>query len=147
MKTTRWVVLANSVQTKIYSIQKMRPILIKTIEHPDSRLKSKDLSADGFGNYKTRQTGHGQFSPPSSPHEEEHSRFAKEIADFLEQARQRHEYCDLILCAEPHFQGLLNKHLTTHTLALVIKSLGKDYIPLPKEKLEPILEKIIDEML
>ena len=146
MQKLTWLVIANSVEAKIYHITKQEHTLVKTLTHEQGRLKSSELTADKQGAYKSGSSVHGQFAPHTDPHEEEHIVFARELAHFLEHSHQQNEYKELILCAAPHFHGLVNKALNKGVHSSIVKSIEKDYIPLPKDKLEAVIKTIIDEL-
>lgn len=140
---TTWLVIANAIEAGIYAIQGKTHSLVKSLTHPEGRLKSIEIAGDKAGSYHAGSGPRSHFEAPNSPHEEEHKLFAKEVAHFLEEHRQQHQYHDLIVCAEPHFHGLLNHAFTDSTRSLISQSIQKDYIPLPKEKMTSIIEEII----
>lgn len=141
---TTWLVIASAVKADIYAVQEKKYTLITTLTHPESRLKSAEIAGDKPGSYSTDHTARGHFSASSStPHEEEHKIFAREIAAALEQGRQTHQYHALILCAEPHFHGLLNQAVTHAVSLLITQAIEKDYIGLPKDKVHTVIEGLI----
>ena len=140
-----WLVIANAVKADIYHINHKEHTLIETLNHPDSRLKTGDLTSDKPGSYRTDGSASGQYASTHSPHEDEKKHFAKEIADLLESKRQKHAFTALIICSESHFHGLLNQQMTVSVRALVTKTIEKDYIPLPKVKLTAAINAIIHE--
>lgn len=144
MKKITWLVVANSAKADFYKIENKDYALVETLTHPESRLKSSELTSDEAGSYRSGGAGHGQFEPATNPHEQEHQTFAKEIANFLEKNRTGHHYEALIICAEARFYGLLNKAMTGAVRLLVTKTIEKDYIPLPKIKMQAAIEGIIN---
>ncbi|MFZ9036341.1 MAG: host attachment protein [Francisellaceae bacterium] len=81
----------------------------------------------------------------SNPQEEEHKVFAKEIVDYLEKHRQQNNYDRILLCAEPGFYGRLNKVIASPLEQIITKVVQKDYVPLPKPKLDNMIKKLIEE--
>lgn len=140
-----WLLIANSVRAEIYTIEKQTPSLLTTIENPEGRLKSRDLISDKPGSYETNHQAHGQFSYSHDPHKEEHLHFAKKIADFLDHEKKEKKYEELILCAEAGFQGLINEQLSEHVKFSLLRTIEKDYIPLPDSKKDSIIHTIIRE--
>ena len=135
-----YLVIANATTAMIYEvthhIQKQeKPIfqLLKTLSHPESRLKTSELVSDRPGSLNT------------TPHDHEQDVFAHEVAHFLDAARAKNQFQQLILCAGPHFHSLLNKALSKQTEALVKKHLQKDYVPLPQKELQEVVERIYKE--
>lgn len=144
MKKITWLIIANSVEAQIHKVEGKEAILLDTLSHEKSRLKSINLVSDKPGKYKKGSSSVGsKYSPPTDPHEEEKWLFAKEIADFLEEKRQKKYYDDLIICAEPNFQGLLNKAITEQVQLLIKKYVDKNYIPLPKHELNAAINDMI----
>jgi len=144
--TITWIIITNSTKALLYQVENKKANLIKELEHPASRLKSIDLTSDKSGSFKTNHTTRGQFASSANSHEDEHENFSREINELLESNRQKNNYQHLTLCAEPHFLGLLNKHMNPNVQALLKKIIEKDYIPLPKHKLDSVIQNIIQEI-
>ena len=152
-----WLVIANDAKAYIYDLEhptkpeiKDLPLifrdkhdipLIKTFEHPEGRMLAHEFMSDKDGHLKSPGT-HGKFSEDSTPHEKEEERFAEEIAKYLEHARGTQSYQHLIICAAPHFYGLLKQRLHAHAAAMIQEHLLKDYVPLQKESLRKVIEGI-----
>jgi len=144
MKKDILLVITNNVQAKIYQVTGHSYTLTQEINHPRGRLKTSQLGNDKPGHYKTCHSSHGEFSSSDS-HEEEHIYFAKIVADFMMKATNENHNQRIILCAAPHFYGLINQHLPQSTKNLTLKVIGKDYIPLPEPKLNAVIKSIINE--
>jgi protein required for attachment to host cells len=154
---TIWIIFANTTKAEIYKIkhpqsspldtleQPKKFSLIEVLEHPESRLKSKDLTSDRAGRYKTDHSTHGAFISSADPHQEVHYKFAKEISHLLEKGLHQNQYQKIILCVEPHFYGLLNETMPTTVQKCVIRTIEKDYLPFPKPKMHATIENIIQE--
>lgn len=143
MKQITWIIMANSVDAHVYSVENPSYTLLETLSHPKGRLKSGDLVSDRQGHYQTDHTSRGQFSATTDPHKKEQLEFAKMIADYLESARREKRFDSLIFCAEPHFYGLFEKEVAPHVHSLIKKTIEKDYIPLSKEKRDSVIEALI----
>lgn len=146
MKNT-WIVIANETKASIYSADKGNIGIAHTIEHPDGRLQDRALLSDRPGS-SSMPTGTGNnkratFNPRSDQHQNEQQNFAREVAKFLEKANGQHDYHDLIICAEPHFYGVLKNELTANVVNSIKKNVLKDYIPFPENKLKEVLKEII----
>jgi protein required for attachment to host cells len=133
-----WILIANASQARIYSIQKAKLFIsnhqyencldfITELEHEKSRKKTGELITDRLGSYQTSQGGHGSYVEPTDPKEVEADRFAKEIAEVLDQGRLKGEYEELVIVATPHFQGLLKKHLNHVLSRMISNTIEKDY--------------------
>ncbi|MCD6045242.1 MAG: hypothetical protein K0R48_405 [Gammaproteobacteria bacterium] len=145
MKKTTLLLIANATQAKIYEVTPHEYGFIQQLEHAESRLKTKDLTRDKPGHYQTSHKSQGQFISPTDAHEEEHTQFARVIADAIKKIMEKKHYQHIILCAEPHFYGLLNQFLSKSLVHLITKVVKKDYIPLPDIELEKVIEDLIHE--
>lgn len=141
-----WLLMANTEKAVTYQIIRKKYSLIKILEHAESRLKTSDLVTDKPGHYKTSIT-RGQFIPPTDLHENEHKVFAKELAHYLKESQQKNYYQKLILCAEPHFYGLINQYLTKAIRSSIVTVIEKDLIPLPRPEINDVIPGIIKEWL
>lgn len=124
-----WILIANSSTAGIYSsphaklIQgKPTLVLIKHIEHPDSRKKCKQTESDKLGSYKN-----GTFVESSDPKHHQATVFAKELAQELNRGRIRHLYDDLVIAAPSEFHGRLNQAMNGHMKKVPRVDIQKDY--------------------
>lgn len=116
--------------------------LIKELTHRASRQKVFDLVSDRAGSYPRRGSIHGNgsmgknstFAEPTNPKELEAERFARELAQELDNRRLNAPWRDVFIVAEPHFQGLVNKYLS-RSLHQMVTSIEKDYTHLPQRDL------------
>jgi len=149
---TTWLVIANSTDAYIYNITQTAPNKshhhpIKELSHQESRLRTSDLVSDSAGRQQSQSAPQSAYEANTNPHEKEIQHFAKEIAHYLDAERNQNHYKHLIICAAPHFHGLLNESMTKQTALLVKKHIEKDYIPLPKAELFEVVEKIYQHNL
>lgn len=155
-----WLVIANAVKAYIYKLEhqenavKDLPVflrehheapLVKTFTHPEGRMHTQDLVSDKDGHYSTPGTSQGAYSEHTPEHQIQLVKFAEEIGHFLEHARTQHEYEHLIICAEPHFYGVLKKALPHHVEPLIAHHILKDYVPLQASGLKKVIEAIQEE--
>lgn len=136
--STTWILIANASQARIYQTHK--PLLfnangnaedhielVDEFTHDASRSKTGDLVSDRNGNYQVGPMGHGTYAETTDPKEVEADRFAKHLVAKLNSGRIAGIYDDLIIVANPHFRGLVNKHLTNQLTRLVSQTIDKDY--------------------
>ena len=143
MKSVHWLVLASSTHSYIYEVEKQDYKLVKSLSHADSRLKTVDLDSDSEGKYRSDTSGQGQYQAHTTSHEKEHQIFAHEIAAYLEKGRVDHQYQSLIICAEPHFYGLIESSIPKTVQTLIKKAIQKDYIPLSESERNHVIKAII----
>lgn len=123
-----WVLIANSNKARLFSTERVgeEMVRVREFEHPESREKGSDIVSDRPGHYQSKGTGHGAFVDPTDPKQHEADVFAGELAGILDKGRTNNEYKRLVVAANPHFMGLLNKHMDTHTRDMIISDIKKD---------------------
>lgn len=128
-----WVVVANAIECDIYKRTNNGKDLqeITKLTHPEGRLSAQNLKEGKPG--RSFESGPKSFQRHTkntevSPHSQELTIFAKQIIAFLEHNRTTHSFDKLILVAEPHFLGILNKNLNEHLASLVTFSIHKDLV-------------------
>ena len=137
--------MVSNCKRNIYKINKKECEVIKNFKHPDSRLSDQQLVSDRPGHYNTPDTSHGAYVPDSDPHALEQVIFAREIARFLDHERTTEKYQHLIICAEPHFYGLLKNEMGVHVSKMIKNHYLKDYAHLEKNELQDIIKNIQNE--
>jgi len=120
--------------------------LVETIEHPEGRLRDRDIDSDRPGRSFRKDSGdprRAAMSRGESPHDRAVSDFARALADKLHRARVRNQYERLVLVAPPRFLGLLRASLDGPTAPLVVGSLDKDLATSNEAELIGQLGKVI----
>lgn len=138
-----WIITANGSKCRIYDFQKKfhQLKLIKEITNPNSKLKNNDLISDTPGHQTTGGSARGACEWPNEPKEVAFDRFARKLAKELEAGRVNHNYCELVVAASPHMNGLLNQYLNKHINQLMIANIKKDLVNLPDRELQDYLEE------
>lgn len=135
MKNT-CIVIANAQKAFIYEVTKntdpfRMPAsyleLREKLEHPESRLKEQELVSDKPGHYKSFGQTRGQFIEHTKHHDLEQEKFARQLAESLEKINQK--YQQIIICAEPNFQGVLKRQLSSAVKQAIVQYIQKDYVP------------------
>lgn len=124
-----WIVVADAARARIFFADgPTSPIQpLEQLVSPEARLHGRDLASDRPGrSFDSAGAGRHGTDAATSPKEHEANRFAKTIADHLEQGRIGNSYTRLILVAEPHFLGLLRKAISAETRRLITQELDKD---------------------
>ncbi len=129
MKNT-WVIVAKADQAKIYALehQPRSLVLITQFEHPESRLKKNELLETEDGHHDSTGSPRGNASYHSNAKRNEHTTFAMQIEEFLEQSYHQRKFEELILIAEPFFHGFLNGKLAKPLQKIINKHIQKNYI-------------------
>ena len=103
--------------------------LVETIEHPEGRMRDRDIDSDRPGRSFRKDSGdprRAAMSRKEGPHDRAVSNFARALTDKLQQARMENQYERLVLVAPPRLLGLLRSSLDGPTAQLVVGSLDKD---------------------
>jgi protein required for attachment to host cells len=141
IKTTYFLV-ADSNHATLYSKKNNEKKLkgIKVFECTDCKMQNRHLVSDTPGRSsqqtKRRTISH---SPFLSPREKAIEIFAKELTDFLDEARKKNLYDELIIASSPSFMGVLQNKLDKNTSRTVKKSIGKN---LTKDNESEILKRL-----
>lgn len=149
-----WIVVTNSSDAYFYQLDekerekgKVKLNLVASYHHPKSRQKGEELITDRAGHFISHNTagtlGHGSYENPTDPKKHEAEVFARQIADELANAKNTHQFDELILITPPQFHGLLNKHFHKNVANSINIKIEKDYTKTAsielKEYLEPYL--------
>lgn len=144
---TIWVLIANASHARFFMNRGCNKglELIKEMDHPDSRKKGIDLVSDKPGRQQQSFGADARSAqePDTQPKTVEAQRFARELAQFLEDARKQNRYERLLLVAPPNFLGLLRDALDTQTAHLVFETLNKDYTKAASGELTDYLGKVM----
>jgi protein required for attachment to host cells len=127
---THWVVVADSAMATIYAanaeLDELHPI--HRLEHPASRLATRDLVTDDRGRTQAFRGGSRSATEPQhTPHEVEVQAFAHELAQYLRKGLMEHAYEGLVLVAPPAFLGRLKLEVDVRTAERVVGSIAHDY--------------------
>ncbi len=123
-----WVIVLDSNSCKILNYLKKDKKFesIKQLNHPENKLPDRELTSDKPGHYKSSHSTHGAYAQPSDPKEIKIDKFAREVANNLEEGRNHQSYQKLIIIAAPHMNGLLQKHINKHVKKLIYHNIEKD---------------------
>ena len=127
--TTSWVVVAHRAGARFFEHRGPgKPLTrVEDITHAQGRVQDHETGTDrpGLSGESGSVTRHS-MEPRETPHEHDARAFAKDLAHRLSMARQQNKTQRLVLVAEPHFLGYLEKELDRPTQALVTDRVHKD---------------------
>jgi protein required for attachment to host cells len=124
----QWIVVANASLARFFKRDSSTEPLVAllTMEHPESRLRGYELAVDRPGHEATdNSSGGNRFEPRADPRRKEHLRFAREIAEHLDDALAKGGFESLVICASDPFLGELKAALSAavrHHLQLALDS-------------------------
>jgi protein required for attachment to host cells len=109
------VVIADDVRARMFRAEGLRGGLeeVATLTHPEARLHERDLVTDDPGQ-------------DVSPRGREADRFAREVAEWLEQAVNDGRFRHLVICAAPKMLGRLRQKMPVRVKHIVRLELSKD---------------------
>ena len=139
-----WILAANSGNATLFSADSPTAPLIElaTFDNPDARAKQMDLVSDRPGrSFDSHGEGRHAMESKVEPKEQVQLRFAKLIADRLEQGRVDNAFGRLVLVVAPMFLGLLRGNFGAPLSALVSMELDKNYTALRPEELRARLSE------
>lgn len=140
-----WILVCDASRAHFYREEtKGRFTALESLEHADSRARRQDLMADAPGRKPNGNpggvangtgsggTGGGTYmgrpgaAPDTDPKEVEAQKFARELAERLEQGLNQHDFDGVVLVAPPQFLGLLKSTLSTQVAKHVVDTVDKD---------------------
>lgn len=136
--STIWILAANSGNATLFSADSPTAPLteLASFDNPDARAKQMDLVSDRPGrSFDSHGEGRHAMEVEVDPKKQEQIRFAKLIADRLEQGRVNNAFGRLVVVAAPMFLGLLRANFGALLNALVSLEMDKDYTALRPEEL------------
>jgi protein required for attachment to host cells len=129
--TNTWILVAHDAGARMFESRGPGKglDLVETIEHPEGRLRDRDIVSDRPGRSFRKDSGdprRASMSRSEGPHDRAVADFARALADKLKHARVENQYERLVLVAPPRFLGLLRSSLDGPTAQLVVGSIDKD---------------------
>ena len=143
-KHSTWILIADATRARVFQLQNSGKSVAATWEqeHVGSSLASRDIASDRPGRTFDR-AGEGRHAkePPTDPARYEKERFAREVAQKLDDDRKHHNFDELIVVAPPQFLGDLRGAMSVQLKGCVSKEVNKDF---SKMKPTEILEHLKD---
>lgn len=132
-----WVLVANAARARCFARDDANNAMreLASFVHPASRMKGQDLS-DDRGGLVHKGVASTQFQPHTGPHDKEHEQFAREIAQYLDEAALAHRYPGVTLFASAPFLGELRAQLRPATQKLLRTSVAIDLTAFEGAELE-----------
>lgn len=133
-----WILAANSGNATLFTADSPTAPLTEfaTFDNREARAKQMDLVSDRPGrSFDSHGEGRHAMEVEVDPKKQEQIRFARLIADRLEQGRVENAFGRLVLVVAPMFLGLLRANFSAPLNALVSLEIDKDYTALRPEEL------------
>lgn len=124
-----WLIVADEGRAALYAADTPTGPLTELRDYigAANRLSDRDLVTDRPGRtFDSGGAGRHALEPSTHPGDVEAQRFAKWLAESLDQARNEQRFEMLGLVAPPAFLGLLRKSLPDETARRVVLEIDKD---------------------
>ncbi|HEX8754960.1 MAG TPA: host attachment protein [Steroidobacteraceae bacterium] len=140
------IVVADQSEAGFYELEQrdMPPQLVQRLEDADAHLHDRELKSDRPGRVfdhapaagaRRGAVAHHSTGGERNPRKVEARRFARRIAQTLEQARRQNRYDRLVIMAPPAFLGLLREEMPAAVHEVVSAEIAKDLVHEPPEAL------------
>lgn len=146
---TTWILVSDAARARLFAgeFPEGEWSQVTDFNHPESRQPGRaGRTAEPAG--RTRQgTGwrriRSAFDPHTPPKDIEKSRFAVELADYLDRTVAARKFDVLVLVAPPRFLGLLQEQLSDQVLMRVRAAVDKDLTQLTASELRDRLAAVV----
>lgn len=120
-----WYLVANRAEARVYEGQLNGDFhFVKRFQNPRGVLSEVKLANDSVGRKKDVAAG-----------------FAKQLAQFLDKSAQEKIFTDLVILAEPHFAGLIQRKFSKRVKTMIRESLRNEWSQGSDEELQNFLMK------
>lgn len=125
-----WVLVGENSRAIIYSMASRTAELVEIhcYSRPGARLHERELTSDLPGRVVASDAGHHSLESRESKKEKQTQDFAKIVCAALDRGCLQNRYEQLVLCASPHFLGLIRQHLGHAANSLVIAAIDKNLV-------------------
>ena len=145
-----WLVVANASKARILEESAQPGVYshVADLVHPQSRQKGHELADDRPGHTPgpaAHGTGSSAFDPRSAPRDREHDRFARELAQAIDEGIGAGRCAGVVLMASNPFLGHLKEHLTQRAHKAILRTVAADYTALNERELAQRLAPAADK--
>ncbi len=126
-----WILVAHGSAAKVFEVDKdgQSMLLKQGFSHPNTSMKDVDIHSDRPGRTFSRTTPlRHAIDLAEDPKDHERRQFAKELADFFDQALMRAEFDNIIVVSSREMLGELRKALSANVSKTVSHELAKDLL-------------------
>lgn len=125
-----WIAIADKSRCRIFEQSSRHGPLEEVLDlvSPTSGLKNRDINTDRHGrSFDSGGQGRHAMSTNVEPVEQEAIRFAKDVVEKLEAARQRRRFDSLYVVAEPRFLGYLRQAYGRPLQSAIAAEISKEW--------------------
>jgi protein required for attachment to host cells len=145
MKTTTWILIANSNQARVLQNTGTGKGLTQVdgMVWGIEPLSAQEIVTDRPGSFAAGGTGRSAMEPRTDPVEHRETQFVKSIASKLDSHLQSGKFDRLIVVAAPAALGDIRKAFTPAVQKAVIAEVSKDLTNMPTAELHKHIDGII----
>jgi protein required for attachment to host cells len=138
------VVVANAARARLFERDGENGALreLASMVHPQTRMKGQALGHDRPGRAHKGEASTA-FPPHTDPRRKEHTEFARELAQRLEEAALEHRFAHVSVLASNPFLGELKAQLGAATQHLLQAAVALDLTPLAGAELEQRVGQVL----
>ncbi|WP_295384093.1 host attachment protein [uncultured Thiodictyon sp.] len=141
-----WILVADKSRARIFAADKAASPLheVRTLTSPEARLHEGDLVSDRAGQDRNPSViGHG-LNSENRPHKHDIAeRFAAQVCEALEDARNQGLFRKLYVIAAPAFLGMLRHHQSPTLRQLIAAEIDKSLAGLDPAAIRKALPDIL----
>ncbi|MBV1930122.1 MAG: host attachment protein [Porticoccaceae bacterium] len=141
-----WILTGESSRATIYTMATHTADLeeVQCFSNTAARQHEQDLTSDLPGKgFDGKGGGQHGLTSKGSKKDSETLNFAKTLCDTLEDGRLQGQYKELVLCASPHFLGVIRQNITVSTRHCVVAEIDKNLV---KASTEEIRRQVHDKL-
>lgn len=142
-----WVVVANGARARVLECTAHPRVFrhVADLVHPQTRLKGVELARTAGGGDRAGHVegpGHGSaaYQPRTTAREREHDRFARQVAELLDDGVAAGDCLSIVLVASDPALGEIRSHLGAMALRRVRRTLASDFTALRDAEVAERLE-------
>lgn len=123
-----WILVADASRARIFSAEKPLSSLteIRALTSPEARLHEGDLVSDKGGRARGLGLGAHGFDVADEHKQDNAERFAAQVCQELEAARNAGEFRKLYVVAAPTFLGMLRRHQSSPLRQMIAGEVDKN---------------------
>lgn len=139
------ILVADSARARFFTVDSPTAELVEleTYANPEARLREEALMDDRPGRRFDPGPSRSAVEDRTDPKDVTIRRFARELAQKLDQDRNQGKLERLYLVAGPPFLGVLRKHLDNQVKPLIAEEIPKDLAHLEPRKLRKHLPELL----
>lgn len=143
-----WAIIADRSRGRVFSAEWPNPStweLVDQLAHDEGALKPGEVNTDRQGSFASAAGGYHAGEDRTDFRHQSAERFAADVVERLEAAREKNEFGKLAIVAPPLFLGVLRKKLPSTLAERIVLELDKDYTQAAEKDVTKHLQQAITE--